>query len=474
MNKIVILITTYKRPEKLLELLQDIKKESKEYNIEILIFEDKSSANYHKTEQFLAGNFKKYAWFYSDIHYGKKDYWIIINALYNKLKNLQFNYVIQLPDDIRLTENFFTNAITIFNKIYDKSKICLNILQDNRTTKPMWTPVAQEDYSNIYKTGWVDMCFIAKRKFFKALNYIIYQVPEKWGANPTRSSGVGKQISERLYKNYHLYWVKKSLVIHGNHESVMHPLHRKKIPLVANNKKDKIIAGMASMPERETSLKLVVSSILPQVDELHVYLNNYNNIPDFLKQNKIFIYKSEDEIGDIGDVGKFYTVEKAKGYFFAMDDDIIYPFDYVITLMNKIEQYKRRYPVSLHGRIFDNLPTHSYYHGHTKTFQCFNDILIDEFAQIIGTGVLAFHTDTIKIKISDFKTTNMADIWFSKKCHKLNINLMVIAHHAGWIKDTRKYDKKYCIYSLLHKNESYQTKILNGTRWNSIPKLFEA
>lgn len=471
--KILVLITTYNRPEKLLSLLEDIKKEAKDHKIEIIIYEDHSNADYKLTRKYASNNFKKLQYYTCDSRFGKIYYWLLTNHIYESAKRSNFNYIVQLPDDVRLVPGFFEKAIKLYEEIQDPKKICLNILQDKRTDKPMWTPVNQVEYANVFRTGWVDMCFIAKRKYLNALDYGIYEVDPGWAGREGRSSGVGKQISERLYLKYNMYWAKESLVVHGTHHSVMHSNHRKQIPLIAKpvfKAKDKIIAGIASIPERENALKLVINSIIKQVDEIFVYLNNYKSIPDYLKHHKIKAFLSKNEIDDLGDIGKFYKINKLKGYYFTMDDDIVYPADYVIKMIDKIEQHKRKYVVSLHGRIFDKLPVHSYYKGHTSAFQCLSLVKKDAFAHVVGTGVLAFHTDTIKIKLSDFKASNMADIWFSKKCHDNNVKCLIMAHENRWIREITIHDTNYSIYTFCNKNDKYQTQVVNEIKWNKLPE----
>jgi len=468
--KLIILITTFKRPKKLLSLLKQIYEQQQNKRIKLIVFEDFSTFNYENTKSFFINNFSNSTWFKASQHFGKPNYWLLIENLYKNVKEEDSDYIIQLPDDIGLVDDFFNQAITQFNQIKDPKKICLNLLQDNRTSKPLWTPVKQINKGEVFKVGWVDMCFIATKRFFKTLNYSIEPVSYSWSNNKNLSSGVGMQISKRLYKKYNLYQVKKSLVIHGIHDSVMHPEHRKITPLITNHMKDKVIAGLATMPERIKSLEETVNSILPQIDELHVYLNDFSTIPKFLKGPTIKIFRSEKEIGNIGDVGKFYTCEKIKGYHFTIDDDLIYPANYVSTFINEIERYQRKAVIGIHGRLFDKIPTHSYYHGFSEAYSCLRKVAFDKRVHIIGTGALAYHTDTIQFKLSDFETSNMGDIWFSLKANKLKVPLVVIKHANGWLKESEKYDKDYTIYNFCHRKEQMQTEIINSHNWQ-IPVL---
>src|SRR5690606_15599687 len=93
----------------------------------------------------------------------------------------------------------------------------------------------------------------------------------------------------------------------------------------------------------------VVQDILPQVDLLKVYLNDYPTTPKFLKNKKIKVFHGDKFAGDIGDNGKFYSIEKLQGFHFTIDDDIHYPKDYVKVLMKNLENFSYRAVVGVHG-----------------------------------------------------------------------------------------------------------------------------
>jgi hypothetical protein len=230
-------------------------------------------------------------------------------------------------------------------------------------------------------------------------------------------------------------------------------------------KKDKITASVASMPGRIKSLKDTVKSILPQVDQLQVYLNNYDSVPDYLLHEKIKVFLSKDYSGDLGDSGKFYECDKISGYHLTIDDDLIYPDNYVESLISAIARYDKKCVVSYHGRIFNNLPVISYYKGATVQLACLRKVPVDRFVHVVGTGVLAYHTDTINLKLSAFKFPNMADIWFSEYCNDRNISRVVLAHRSGWITLSEKYDEAGSIFTNHINDDKLQTEITNSVNW---------
>lgn len=234
--------------------------------------------------------------------------------------------------------------------------------------------------------------------------------------------------------------------------------------------KDKITASMATIPGREEALRETVASLIGQVDVLFIYANNYRYVPEFLNHAKIRVFLSSDYLGDLGDSGKFFNSHTIKGYHFTVDDDIIYPEDYVSKSIEAIEKHKRKFVISHHGRIFNELPVHNYYHCHTAAFSCFKSVAKDIFTHIIGTGVSVFHTNTLQISLEAFEAPNMADIWFSKFCQENNIPRLILKHPAGWIKQSTKVDKYKSIFHSSHDNCTRQTEVINSVAW-SIPRI---
>lgn len=92
-----------------------------------------------------------------------------------------------------------------------------------------------------------------------------------------------------------------------------------------------IRAHMASFPKRKELMLANMQAILPQVDRLYLVLNEYTAIPDEIAGND----KIEAVIPevDLKDVGKFYFQPEPDDFVFTMDDDLVFPPDYVETML---------------------------------------------------------------------------------------------------------------------------------------------
>ena len=193
----------------------------------------------------------------------------------------------------------------------------------------------------------------------------------------------------------------------------------------------RVTASLASIPDREKALRKTVNSLLPQVDKLNVYLNGYSQVPHWLQDERIEVARSQQH-GDRGDAGKFFWADDIEGVHFTCDDDIVYPRDYVRKTLLGLEKYHWRCAVSHHGRV---LPpnTMQYYKGHTRFWHC-GQQSEGGFANVLGTGVLAYHTDYVKVSREDFKEANMADLWFGLLCQQQKAACVCLPHEAAWLK----------------------------------------
>lgn len=184
-------------------------------------------------------------------------------------------------------------------------------------------------------------------------------------------------------------------------------------------------AFIASIPEREQMLQKTVASLRNQVDEIRVSLNDYDHIPDFLNKNECIILDNS-----MGDAAKFYFAEQIEGYILTCDDDLIYPKGYVNYMIRGVNKYKC--PCSLHGRVYSR-PIQGFQIAF-KGYPCLNNVLFDVRVDVGGDGVMCWHTDKFKIKYEDFKSKNMSQLWFAKKCHEQGIKIMCLAHNADFLK----------------------------------------
>jgi hypothetical protein len=72
------------------------------------------------------------------------------------------------------------------------------------------------------------------------------------------------------------------------------------------------------------------------VDEFSSKMGDDDDIPSILYHNKINLYFSDNSKGD---AFKFYRLMESDGYFLTVDDDLIYPPNYVEYMIAKCKEY---------------------------------------------------------------------------------------------------------------------------------------
>lgn len=231
------------------------------------------------------------------------------------------------------------------------------------------------------------------------------------------------------------------------------------------NKKYPVYVGMASMPSRVKKLEKVISNILPQVNHVYIYLNNYDSVPEFLTDDKITIFSSS-QFGDLKDNGKFFGLQYLEEdcYFISIDDDINYPENYVSELVKKIDLYDKKCVVGLHGAIYGKL-ANSFFDR--KTIHFSKELSFDTPVSVLGTGTVGFFKRKIPISLDDFETTGKADLYLGSFLKKRKIPAICISRERNWLSELEDDENTGPnIYQQTKRNsQPYDEIIKNSQPW---------
>lgn len=223
---IQIVIPTYQRPDMLKRLLVQLFKQKTKQEFKINIYDDGSQLDNWEVVKSYPVKYIKF-----EYNHGRVNWWRFVNFIFNQMQEIDFEYYIMLNDDVEVDENFIEETVRVWKGINDERKICLNLLLDKqREGKPCWTGFKPILKGEVWQTQWTDSNFLCTKRFFKSLKYSLREVSHEFLlGKPLRSSGVGKQISERMTaKELHIYQVAKTLVKHDHHISQMNPSERRK------------------------------------------------------------------------------------------------------------------------------------------------------------------------------------------------------------------------------------------------------
>lgn len=195
---------------------------------------------------------------------------------------------------------------------------------------------------------------------------------------------------------------------------------------------DKIFYGMASIPSRENYLEIVLDRLMTMSDTVGVCLNGYNHIPKFImKYNPGKIRIVLDPTNRLTDISKFMWASSHDGYYFTVDDDILYPKDYSGCLISSLKKYGNRGIVGVHGKVWPSNGPINYRDGIQYHFK--DRLDREKPCHMLGTGTVAFHTGCSRVPLSVFMGPRNADLWLAVWAKNNGIPMVSVSRPANWL-----------------------------------------
>lgn len=193
-----------------------------------------------------------------------------------------------------------------------------------------------------------------------------------------------------------------------------------------------IVANIATFPGRIDQCAIAIKSMAHQVDIINVVLNEYVFVPSHLKaiERTKFIFPPED----LKDVGKFYPDFDDEDDVFLCDDDIIYPPNYVTTMMQHRAKLNDLNPIlGLHGVIYSD-----YYDGKHRSGR-----LVDVFTNALDRSRLVnqLGTGTVYCKgwqMPSFEymigSERFVDVRFATHSYENKYPCICVSREKDWLK----------------------------------------
>ncbi|MBC6443764.1 MAG: hypothetical protein GDA53_11795 [Rhodobacteraceae bacterium] len=193
-------------------------------------------------------------------------------------------------------------------------------------------------------------------------------------------------------------------------------------------------AGIASIPRREKNLRFVLETLYGQMDHFFIYLNGYDSVPNWMEDRKVTVFRSQDYI-DMNATGKVFFAERIdKGFFFTLDDDFLYPGNYVAHLKQTMANYDNRVAACVHGSIFPENP--EYYYMRTAIYQYQGGLKTDRFVCLPGTGSFAVNVCNVDLSLRQFLPEVMVDLTCAILCKNNKVPLVCVSRPHRWLRNT--------------------------------------
>ena len=204
-------------------------------------------------------------------------------------------------------------------------------------------------------------------------------------------------------------------------------------------------------------------------------MNNWDEVPYFLRNPKIIVARSQDH-GDVRDNGKFFFVESSPlRYYASVDDDIAYPVDYIEKMLDHqskvgsgiVAVHATYYPTQIDSLLENRFVSHF-----KEAFDCLLP------ATLIGTGTMLLDRRLVDLKYREFGTPGMADVWLAAAAKRRGLSLWVVPRADKWLKPISQSGNQGAqlnLYAEGIKDDSVQLEALKAAGIKgSIPVLLES
>ena len=242
---------------------------------------------------------------------------------------------------------------------------------------------------------------------------------------------------------------------------------------------EKIIIGMATFPPRKAGMLETIRRLLPQCDVMHVYMNGYTAVPpEMPKSPKLDLILAGPgcQFPDMGSHGKFYWAGDEPGFYCSVDDDILYPPDYIAKLVAGCAQYGRKAIVGFHGGRFrvgngQALPDRGFTRDMRTLYGYSNGYPMDQNMHTLGAGVMCSYPTAIGLTPEAFNSPvgsgDDEDVALFAQQH--NIPMIRLACKEKWIMP----NNTQWMIEALHRRMNYikggDDKIKRWRTWRLVP-----
>jgi len=216
-----------------------------------------------------------------------------------------------------------------------------------------------------------------------------------------------------------------------------------------------IVANLATYPARRASLPEVVRSIVGQVDRLNIVFNQYDTVPgEFHGIPGLHAVIPEH---DTRDTGKFYVDVSEADWVFFIDDDIVYPLDYVATSLHHIGelglgsalygyhgsvyvQPKRRLKPSLQRLRGAFVPVERLIQNSRRNYRFTDTVDAALYVDQIATNTALMPGRDVPPYDYMRDSQRFVDVRLARWCHDRGLPVVCLPHEGTWMGELR-YDE---------------------------------
>lgn len=215
------------------------------------------------------------------------------------------------------------------------------------------------------------------------------------------------------------------------------------------------IGVLPTMPTRADGFDLAVASILPQVDQLYIYLDGFDSTPVWLTDPKIVIRTATQHASS-----RFTVIKELKepSVILSFDDDIVFPKDFSEVMVRRLSELEGQAVLGVHGRVFG--PPHKDYLFHARCFHYAHELKDDIHVHEIGSGAMAYISSLFDdMDISFWPSNFMNDICFAIEAQMRDLPRVIIKRQKFWLAPIAE-DQEDSIWQETKRHHSMQDELM--------------
>jgi len=190
-----------------------------------------------------------------------------------------------------------------------------------------------------------------------------------------------------------------------------------------------VVAHMATFPERLQLLKANVPRLCSLFPRITICLNGFAEVPRFLRGDERLLPFIPDS--DQKDVGKFFGTVGGRRFDFLIDDDIVYPDDYVGRMMAHAESISTPAVLGVHGVVY-----RPWYLGGARGRRIFHfaaPLASFREVDVLGTGTVIVARGALPPAAYMAGSAGFVDIRFAKYLAERRFRRMSVPRVSGWL-----------------------------------------
>lgn len=254
----LVVVMTHARPapcERLLRLLaRAIEVAGQSGQTALAVLRDADGSDYSRARSAAAEIPGPGLWLESRAWLGKSGFWRSYQTAFSIARLWRPEQCLFLHDDVEFESDLLVRADTLWSATSDDPARRVLYLFSSEGDEPegRWIKHRRKEMPAklARQTNWFDLqAFMVDRRFFELLDYRIIPVhPNRWRRKPSLSSGVGRQLTVRLFGRANTYQAWPPLVCHGAEPSLANPEARGMNDLDNREEYARAVAARAATP----------------------------------------------------------------------------------------------------------------------------------------------------------------------------------------------------------------------------------